>query len=75
MFPSLHSPALSVPFVRNAFAALMGATFLATPMTATATSAWVQATAATTGAPVAAAAIETKGQPVEQRIIKLNTGG
>jgi hypothetical protein len=74
MFPSLHSPILSAPFVRKALAALMGATFLATPMTATATSARARATAATTGVPVAAAAIEIKGQAVEQRIINLNTG-
>jgi hypothetical protein len=74
MFPSLHSPTLSAPFVRKALAALMGATFLATPMTATATRARAEATAATTG-PVAATAIEIKGETVEQRIINLNTGG
>ena len=74
MLPSPHSPTLSAPFVRRALAALMGATFLATPMTATATRVRVEATAATTG-PVAATAIETKGETVEQRIINLNTGG
>ena len=73
MFPSLHSPTLSAPFVRKALAALMGATFLASPMSATATRAGAEATAATTG-PVAATAIETKGEPVEQRIINLNAG-
>lgn len=40
----------------------------------TATRARAEATAATTG-PVAATAIETKGETVEQRIINLNTGG
>jgi hypothetical protein len=74
MFPSLHSPTLSGPFVRKALAALMGVTFLATPMTATATRVRTEATAATTG-PVAATAIETKGETVEHRFINLNTGG
>jgi hypothetical protein len=37
MFPSLHSPTLSAPFVYKALAALMGATFLVTPVSATAT--------------------------------------
>jgi predicted kinase len=70
MFPSIHSPTLSAPFVRKAVAVLMGATFLATPVTAT--RARAQATAATTGIPVAATAIETKGETVRQRIIGLN---
>jgi hypothetical protein len=73
MFPSLHSPTLSGPFFRKvAVAALMGATFLAAPLTAT--PARAQATAATTGVPVSATAIETRGETVEQRIIGLNTG-
>jgi hypothetical protein len=65
---------LSAPFVRKALTVLMGATFLATPMTATAARVRVKATAATT-VPVAATAIETKGETIEQRIINLNTGG
>jgi hypothetical protein len=60
MFPSLHSPTLSALFFRKAvIAALMGATFLATPLTAT--RARAQATAAT-GIPVSATAIEAKGE-------------
>jgi hypothetical protein len=74
MFLSLHSPPLSAPFIRKALAALMGATFLATPITATAAArVRTEATAATTG-PVAATAIETKGETVQHRIINLNTG-
>jgi len=74
MFPSLRLPTLSVPFARKAMiAALMGATFLATPLTAT--RARAEATAATTGVPVSATAIETRGETVQQRIIGLNAGG
>jgi hypothetical protein len=75
MFPSPHSPTLSASFVRKAFAALMGAAFLATPGIATATRAPAQATAATTGVPVAATAIETKGGALGRRIININAGG
>ena len=62
-----HPPISSSPFVRTvAIAALMGATFLATPLTA----AWAQnapvKTAATATAP------ETKGETVEQRITDLH---
>ena len=74
MFPSLHSPTLSAPSVcKVVVAALMGVTFLATPLTAT--RARAQAIAATTGVPVSATAIETRGETVEQRIIGLNAGG
>jgi hypothetical protein len=52
----------------------MGVTFLATPMPAPAARVRTEATAATTG-PVAATAIETKGETVEHRFINLNTGG
>lgn len=70
MFPSIHSPTLPAPFVHKvAIAALMGATFLASPVTAT--RALAQA-AATTAAPVAATATETKGETVEQRITNLH---
>src|SRR5579859_1417759 len=61
-----HPTAVSAPFVRSvAIAALLGATFLATPLTA----AWAQ------NAPVktaAANATETKGGTVEQRITDLH---
>lgn len=74
MFPSLHSPTLSAPLFRKvAAAALMGATFFAAPVNAT--RARAQATAATTGVPVSATAIEAKGETVEQRIIGLNRDG
>ena len=74
MFPSLHSPPFSASFFRKiAVAVLMGATFLATSVTAS--RARAQTTAATTGASVSATAIEAKGETVRQRIIGLNTGG
>ena len=74
MFPSLHSPPLSATFFRKvAVATLMGAAFLATPVTAT--RARAQATAAPTGVPVSATAVEAKGGTLEQRIIGLNTDG
>ena len=74
MFRPLHSPTLSALFFRKVvIAALMGAAFLATPLTATRTRA--QATAATIGVPVSATAIEAKGETVEQRIIGLNARG
>ena len=62
-----HAIAAPAPFVRSvAIAALMGATFLAAPLTA----AWAQnapvKTAATTEA------TETKGETVEQRITNLH---
>src|ERR1700684_4095954 len=61
--------AISAPFVRSvAIAALMGATMLATPISA--------ARAEQTGVPqnqAAAAATETKGESVEQRITNLHT--
>ena len=62
-----HPIAAPAPFVRSvAIAALLGATFLATPLTA----AWAQnapvKTAATTDA------TETKGETVEQRITDLH---
>ncbi len=57
------------PFVRTvAIAALMGATFLATPLTATR----ALAQAAVTPTPAAATAAETKGETVEQRITDLH---
>jgi hypothetical protein len=74
MFPSLHSPSLSALFFRKvAVATLIGATFLASPVTAT--RARAQATAATTGVPVSATAVEINGETVKQRIIGLNTDG
>jgi hypothetical protein len=67
--PYLTNPiAASAPFVRSvAIAALLGATFLATPPIAT--SALAQAAGVTT--PAAANATETKGETVEQRITEL----
>ena len=68
MFPSIHAPT-AAPFVRTvAIAALMGATFLATPLAAT--RALAQAAPAAT--PVAAAGAQTKGETVEQRITNLH---
>jgi periplasmic protein CpxP/Spy len=62
-----HPIGARAPFVRTvAIAALMGATFLATPLTATR----ALAQAATT--PAAATATETKGETVEQRITALH---
>ena len=67
MFPSIHAP--TAPFARIvAIAALMGATFLTTPLAAT--RALAQAAPAAT--PVASAAAETKGETVEQRITNLH---
>jgi protein CpxP len=68
--PYLTNPiAASAPFVRSvAIAALLGATFLATPPIAT--SALAQAAGVTT--PAAANATETKGETVEQRITELH---
>jgi hypothetical protein len=66
------------PFTRSiAIAALMGTTILAIPMTAaradSTTKAAIQlAQAAAPKTPVAAAAIETKGETVEQRITTLH---
>jgi protein CpxP len=58
--------AAPAPFVRSiAIAALMGATFLATPLSL----AWAQNAPAKT---VAAEATETKGETVEQRITNLH---
>jgi hypothetical protein len=74
MFPSIHSPSLSASFFRKvAVAAVMGATILATPVTAT--RARARATAATTGVPVSTTAIEAKGETVKQRIFGLNVRG
>ena len=65
--PNCIRPITSVPFARTvAIAALMGTTFLATPLTA----AWAQ-----TPAPqklAAAEAQQTKGETVEQRITALH---
>lgn len=73
MFPSIRAPILSAPFVHKVtIAALICATFLATPLTAT--RARAQA-AATPAAPVAATAIEIEGETGAHRIINLNTGG
>jgi periplasmic protein CpxP/Spy len=74
MSPSTHLLSMSTPFARSvAIAALMGATMLASPLTAaradTATNAAIQmAQAATPQNPAAAGATETKGETVEQRI-------
>ncbi len=66
---STRLPMSSFPFVRSvAIAALMGATFLATPLTATR----ALAQAAVTPTPAAATAAETKGETVEQRITDLH---
>jgi protein CpxP len=67
MFPSIHSPTITAPFARTvAIAALMGATFLTSPLATT--RALAQAAAS-----VAATATETKGETVEQRITNLHT--
>jgi len=69
MSHSTHRPITCAPFVRTvAIAALMGATFLATPLTATR----ALAQAAATPTPAAATAAETKGETVEQRITDLH---
>jgi protein CpxP len=63
-----HPIAASAPIMRSvAIAALMGATMLATPLSAARAE---QAVAAQT--PAAAAATETKGETVEQRITNLH---
>jgi periplasmic protein CpxP/Spy len=62
-----HPIAVRAPFVRSvAIAALLGATMLATPLTA----AWAQSPTPRTVS--AAAATETKGETVEQRITTLH---
>jgi protein CpxP len=62
-----HPIAAPMPFVRSvAITALLGATILATPLTA----AWAQSPAPQTVA--ATAATETKGETVEQRITTLH---
>ena len=61
-----HAVAAPAPFVRSvAIAALLGATMLATPLTA----AWAQNAPVKT---VATEATETKGETVEQRITNLH---
>jgi hypothetical protein len=72
-----HPIAVSAPFARSvAIAALMGATMLASPLTAradTAANAAIQlAQAAAPQNPAAAGATETKGETVEQRIKDLH---
>jgi periplasmic protein CpxP/Spy len=68
MMPYFTHPA-PTPFVRSvAIAALLGASFLATPLTATR----ALAQAAVTPTPAAANATETKGETVEQRITNLH---
>jgi len=73
-----HPVATTAPLVRSvAIAALMGATMLASPLTAaranTTTNAAIQlAQAAAPQNPAAAGATETKGQTVEQRIKDLH---
>jgi len=70
MYPSIQSPTFSASIGRKvAIAALLGATFLATPVTATRA---LAQTAATTAVPVAATTAETKGETVEQRITNLH---
>jgi len=74
----IHSNAVSAPLARSvAIAALMGATILATPMTAaradTVTSAALQlAQAAAPQNPAAAGATQSKGETVEERITNLH---
>ncbi len=74
-----HPIAMSAPFTRSvAIAALMGATMLASPLTAaradTATNAPIQlAQAAAPQSQPAAGATETKAETVEQRITSLHT--
>jgi protein CpxP len=64
----IHSVAVSAPSVRSvAIAALMGATMLATPLTAARAE-----QAAVTQAPAVATAPATKGETVEQRITALH---
>jgi hypothetical protein len=75
----IHPIATTAPFARSvAIAALMGATMLASPLTAaradTATNAAIRlAQAAAPQNPAAAGATETKGETVEQRITNLRT--
>jgi hypothetical protein len=74
----IHSKAVSAPFARSvAIAALMGATILASPLTAaradTVTSAALQlAQAAAPQNPAAAGATQSKGETVEERITNLH---
>ena len=74
MLSITHPIAMPAPFARSvAIAALMGATMLASPLTAaradTGTNAAIQlAQAAAPQNPAAAGATETKGETVEQRI-------
>jgi periplasmic protein CpxP/Spy len=74
----IHSKAVSAPFARSvAIAALMGATILASPLTAaradTVASAALQlAQAATPQNPAAAGATQSKGETVEERITNLH---
>ena len=74
-----HPIAMSAPFARSvAIAALMGATMLASPLTAaradTATNAAIQlAQAAAPQNPAATGATEGRGETVEQRITTLHT--
>ena len=64
-----HPIAAPAPLLRSvAIAALMGATFLASPLTATR----ALAQAAVTTTPATATAAETKGETVEQRITNLH---
>jgi protein CpxP len=72
-----HPIAIAAPFARSvAIAALMGATMLASPLTAradTATNAAIQlAQAAAPQSSAGAGATETKGETVEQRITNLH---
>jgi hypothetical protein len=75
MSPFPFPNAMLAPFARSvAIAALMGATMLATPLTAradTATNAAIQLAQAAN--PAGAGATETKGETVEQRITNLHT--
>jgi len=74
----IHSKAVSAPFARSvAIAALMGATILASPLTAaradTVASAALQlAQAAAPQNPAAAGATQSKGETVEERITNLH---
>ena len=74
-----HPIATTAPFARSvAIAALMGATMLASPLTAaradTATNAAIQmAQAVVPQTPAAEGAVQSKGETVEQRITNLHT--
>ena len=72
-----YTKAVSAPFVRSvAIAALMGATILASPLSAaradTVTSAALQLAQAAPQNPAAAGATQSKGETVEERITKLH---